>query len=122
VAFHLVTELLPGVHSLGERFLQRAVLEIQTLHSLLERARADGSQMLLRVARVAHSIHGTGAAFGFEAVSECAGALERRLKLHLASEPAGGGSAELLDELHVLVARLDVSITQALVRVRGPLA
>jgi HPt (histidine-containing phosphotransfer) domain-containing protein len=115
-----VTELLPGTQSLAARFLERAVLEMQTLHSLLERTANDGPQALTRVARVAHSIHGTGAAFGFDAVSECAAALERRVKLHLAGEVPSAGATGLLDELHILVSRLDVSITEALVRVHAP--
>lgn len=115
---HFVTHLLPGVSSLASRFLERAVLEVQTLHLLLERAASDSAPVLIRVARVAHSIHGTGAAFGFDAVSECAAALERRVKLHLSSAGPGSGTAELLDELHALVAHLDVSITEAVIRSR----
>ena len=116
-----MTDLLPGVPSLATRFLERAILEIQTLHSLLERVDSDAAPALARVARVAHSIHGTGAAFGFDAVSECAGALERRVKSHLASVEFAAGTVGLRDELHALVARLDISITEALVRLQRSL-
>jgi chemotaxis protein histidine kinase CheA len=113
-----VTHLLPGVPSLALRFLERTVLEVQALHQLLERAAGDSAAVLARVMRVAHSIHGTGAAFGFDAVSESGGALERRVKLHLSSTAPDSVTTELLDELHGLVARLDVSITEALIRSR----
>ena len=113
-----MTHLLPGVPSLAFRFLERTVLEVQALHLLLERAAGDSAPVFARVARVAHSIHGTGAAFGFDAVSDCAGALERRVKLHLSSAAPGSETTELLDELHGLVARLDVSITEATLRSR----
>jgi chemotaxis protein histidine kinase CheA len=114
-----MTELLSGVPVLACRFLERALLEIETLHSLLESAAGDAAPALARVGRVAHSIHGTGAAFGFDVVSESAGALERRVKLHLSSLATRAQQAESLDELHVLVARLDASIIAALVRLKG---
>ena len=113
-----MTHLLPGVPSLASRFLERTILEVQALHRLLERTAGDSVAVFTRIARVAHSIHGTGAAFGFDAVSERAGALERRVKQHLSAAAAGSETIELLDELHGLVARLDVSITEALIRSR----
>jgi chemotaxis protein histidine kinase CheA len=113
-----MTHLLPGVPSLASRFLERTVLEVQALHLLLERTAGDPAPVLTRITRLAHSIHGTGAAFGFDAVSECAGELERRLKLHFSSAAPGSGTTELLNELHDLVARLDVTITEAIIRSR----
>jgi len=113
-----MTHLLPGVPSLAFRFLERTVLEVQALHLLLERAGGESTPVLARVARVAHSIHGTGAAFGFDAISESAGALERRVKLHFSSGSDTAVTTELLDELHSLVARLDISITEAIIRSR----
>jgi HPt (histidine-containing phosphotransfer) domain-containing protein len=113
----VVTDLLPGVSSLGVRFLQRTLLEIPTLHSLLERAASERSVALTRVARIAHSIHGTGAAFGFQSVSDYAAAVERRAR-ELANEPRVESSS-VLDELHALVAQLEIGITAALMRLNS---
>jgi HPt (histidine-containing phosphotransfer) domain-containing protein len=115
-----MSELLPGVPGLALQFLERADTEIQALHTLLQRAATEPGPALTRIARTAHALHGASAAFGFDAISEIAGHLERQVKLHLQSASAGEAPAPLLGELRAQVTTLGASITTALAeRSRG---
>jgi HPt (histidine-containing phosphotransfer) domain-containing protein len=109
-----MSELFTGVPALASQFLERARMEHQALHSLLKQAAADPGPALAQVARIAHALHGASAAFGFEAISEFAGHLERQVKLHLQSAPSGAAPATLLTELRARVTTLGASITAAL--------
>jgi CheY-like chemotaxis protein len=65
------------VTSLANGFLVRTKDDIHRLRKLLDRA-GNGDRMVLKESeRIAHSIHGAGAIFGFPNVSEAAGAIER---------------------------------------------
>jgi CheY-like chemotaxis protein len=65
------------VSSLANGFLVRTKDDIHRLRKLLDRA-GNGDRMVLKESeRIAHSIHGAGAIFGFPNVSEAAGAIER---------------------------------------------
>jgi len=115
-----MSELLPGVPALAIQFLERARTEIQALHALLKQASAEPGPALTQIARIAHALHGASAAFGFEAISEFAGHLERHVKLHLQGASADEAPATLLSELHARVTTLGASVTTALAeRTRG---
>jgi HPt (histidine-containing phosphotransfer) domain-containing protein len=76
------------VTELGEKFLGRTQAEAVVLHVLIERIQGGDTSVLPELERMAHKIHGSGAMFGFPAVSECAGEIE-----HLAEylmTPQGG--------------------------------
>jgi CheY-like chemotaxis protein len=65
------------VSSLTNGFLLRTKEDIHRLRKLLDRA-GNGDRMVFKeFERIAHSIHGAGAMFGFPAISEAAGAIER---------------------------------------------
>jgi CheY-like chemotaxis protein len=65
------------VSSLANSFLLRTKDDIHRLRELFDRA-GNGDRMVLKESeRIAHSIHGAGAIFGFPNVSEAAGAIER---------------------------------------------
>ncbi len=63
--------------ALADAFLARARHEVLCLGDLLERARAGDLTVLKEIERIAHSIHGTAAMFGFPTVSGAGGAIER---------------------------------------------
>jgi HPt (histidine-containing phosphotransfer) domain-containing protein len=64
------------VSQLGEKFLRRTQAEATVLGDLCERIQAGDLTVLPQLEAMAHKIHGSGAMFGFPAVSECAGEIE----------------------------------------------
>jgi CheY-like chemotaxis protein len=65
------------VSSLADSFLQRAKEEVARLREMLEQAARGEQSNFKEIERLAHSIHGAGAMFGFPEVSVSAGAIER---------------------------------------------
>jgi two-component system OmpR family response regulator len=65
------------VSALAGRFLQRTRGDVVRLVELIERAQHGDRAVLEAIERVAHSIHGTGATFGFAEISASGGAIER---------------------------------------------
>lgn len=65
------------VESLSLRFLERVRGEVLRLRELTTSAQQGDRSVLGEIERVAHSIHGAGAIFGFPAVSTSGGAVER---------------------------------------------
>jgi CheY-like chemotaxis protein len=65
------------VVALSDSFLARARNDVGRLREMIERARLGEQSALKEVERVAHSIHGAGAMFGFPKVSASGGAIER---------------------------------------------
>ncbi len=94
--------------SFGARFLCRLDGDIARLEAMLDGARQGNRAMLVEIERIAHSINGAGAMFGFAEVSVAGAAIERKVKLGLARMPAAGGAAEaaLLVELADAIAHL----------------
>src|ERR1700685_4462536 len=69
--------LRPLIAELAAKFLVRTRAEAIVLRELLERARqGDSTVVMSQLEHLAHRIHGTGATFGFDAVSECAAEIE----------------------------------------------
>lgn len=64
------------VTSLTESFLVRARRDVGRLRQLQERLLAGDKSALRELERLAHSIHGSAAMFGFPAISESGGAIE----------------------------------------------
>jgi HPt (histidine-containing phosphotransfer) domain-containing protein len=84
--------LRPLIAELGAKFLQRTKGEAVVLRELIERAHLGDSTVLDQMEHLAHRIHGTGATFGFAAVSACAAEIEHvveRLKARDVSLDAG---------------------------------
>jgi len=71
-------ELREQVKVLAAKFLQRTASQIPQLQNELERLAATGDRNALRIIQdIVHKIHGSGAMFGFDLISERAGDLEK---------------------------------------------
>lgn len=97
---------------IGLRYLKRTLGEIGTLRELLAGLRAGEASRLKEIEHLSHKIHGSGAMFGFDALSDQA----REIELI-----AGSGAADT-PELHAqiekyLAALEDAAVTSA--RERG---
>jgi len=98
------TELERQMRQIGERFLTRTLSEAAALRPVVEALKPGDLQTLHDLELFAHRIHGSGAMFGFGALSQCAGAFERQL----ASTKAGGsGSPRALDPIRDQFALLE---------------
>jgi DNA-binding response OmpR family regulator len=64
------------VGSLSENFLEHARCEAARLRQMIERAPQGELSVLREIERLAHSIHGAGAMFGFREISAAAGLVE----------------------------------------------
>ena len=69
-------ELQQKIADIAGRYIQRTAGEIGGLRDLIVQARAGNVGALKDIEHLAHKIYGSGAMFGFEAVSERARALE----------------------------------------------
>jgi HPt (histidine-containing phosphotransfer) domain-containing protein len=102
-------KLARQMHEIGDRYLRRTLGELEKLRQLVPGA-GDPAK-LKEIEHLAHKIHGSGAMFGFDAVSTLAGTIET-----LAS-----GSAQntgLPSELEQQIAALTEQV-QAAARERG---
>lgn len=70
-------ELREQVRVLGEKFLLRTADQIATLRVNVASLRSGDRDVLVGMQELAHKIHGSGAMFGFAALSERAGEIER---------------------------------------------
>jgi CheY-like chemotaxis protein len=70
------TNLLLHVTRLGEKFLARSKDEAVVLRALSEHAHEGNPIVMEEIERMAHKINGSGAMFGFSAVSTCAAEIE----------------------------------------------
>jgi two-component system, OmpR family, response regulator len=85
------------VESLALRFLERARGEVIRLRELTDSARQGDRSVLGEIERVAHSIHGAGAIFGFPSVSALGGDVERLVEELMTAGIASDQSAEPID-------------------------
>jgi HPt (histidine-containing phosphotransfer) domain-containing protein len=103
-------ELQQKIADIGGRYIQRTAGELVGLREMIEKARAGNAAALKDIEHLAHKIYGSGAMFGFEAVSEKARALE--LVAKDATDPA------LIDKLRQHADALEQQVQDAL-RARG---
>jgi HPt (histidine-containing phosphotransfer) domain-containing protein len=96
---------------IGGRFIKRTLGELDQLKQLLERARGGSAESVKDIERVSHKIAGSGAMFGFDAMSE------RAQQVEIFAE-GGPTDAQALDRLAELVAALDAEVRSA-ARARG---
>jgi HPt (histidine-containing phosphotransfer) domain-containing protein len=68
--------LKPLITELAAKFLLRTRGDAIVLRELLERAALGDATVMSQLEHLAHRIHGTGATFGFDAISECAAEIE----------------------------------------------
>jgi HPt (histidine-containing phosphotransfer) domain-containing protein len=107
---------------IGSRYLARTLGELQRMQELLNAVLSGSPAMLKDLEHLAHKIHGSGAMFGFDTLSDHAGQVE-----HLAGFLGKGDRAEqfsnlseheLQDRLRDCVAKLD-EVTRAAAKERG---
>lgn len=78
-------KLRQQLQEIGTRFLQRTLREIEPFDELRRRLRAGDRSCLEEIQRLAHRIHGSGAMFGFDAISTHA----REIELLASSDAVG---------------------------------
>lgn len=61
---------------IGARYIARTWGELQRMRELVQHALGDSPAMMKDLEHLAHKIHGSGAMFGFERVSDQAGEIE----------------------------------------------
>jgi|HubBroStandDraft_4_1064222.scaffolds.fasta_scaffold125205_2 HPt (histidine-containing phosphotransfer) domain-containing protein len=76
------------IAELGAKFLHRTRGEAVVLRELIECALLGDATVIDQLEQLAHRIHGTGATFGFAAVSACAAEIE-----HLVEGLKGGDNS-----------------------------
>jgi HPt (histidine-containing phosphotransfer) domain-containing protein len=106
-----LTRLNQSLVEIGGRFIKRTLGELGQLQQLLEQARAGNTASMKDIERMAHKIAGSGAMFGFDAVSERAQALE------ICAE-GGATDTQSLQRLAEHIAALDTEV-RAAARDRG---
>jgi CheY-like chemotaxis protein len=89
------------VGSLTDHFLQRTRDDVVRLRAMFERACHEDRSVLEEAQRIAHSIHGAGAMFGFPEVSAAGSAIERLVEGVMASTagPRSTGEPFVLQQL-----------------------
>lgn len=70
-------QLQQQIADIGTRYLKRTLGEIEELRTLLQAAHGGSDDAVVQLGRMAHKIHGSGAMFGFDTVSERAYDIER---------------------------------------------
>jgi HPt (histidine-containing phosphotransfer) domain-containing protein len=103
-------ELQQKIADIGGRYIQRTAGEIAGLRDLIAKVRAGDAAARKDIEHLAHKIYGSGAMFGFDAVSDQARALE--LAARAATDPV------TLDQLQEHADRLEQQV-QAALRARG---
>ncbi len=91
---------------IGERYLKRTLSEMSDLGNLLAQAEQGEAAALVGIQQLAHRIHGSGAMFGFDALSDAAGSVEHLLVTEDGSVTTL--SPELLAKLRKGLEALDV--------------
>jgi two-component system, OmpR family, response regulator len=106
------TEVEAQVSTLAGSFLGRTQGDVLRLRAMIERARHVDGSALEDAQRMAHSIHGAGAMFGFPEVSVAGGEIERLAGAAMAGTAAPRSPCEpaLLQQLLDCVDRLALAV------------
>jgi chemotaxis protein histidine kinase CheA len=107
-AIGVATAVEAEVSSLANGFLKRTRADLLRLGHMAERARRGEASVLQEIGRLTHSIHGTGAMFGYPGVSAAAGSIERWVGEATAKISATGAGIDdaLLEPLSTFMQRL----------------
>jgi two-component system OmpR family response regulator len=100
------------VSSLANGFLLRTKDDILRLRKLLDRAGGGDRTVLKESERIAHSIHGAGAMFGFPGLSAAAGAMERLVE-QIAEATPSSSDTTVIAQLSICVQRLAQALEAA---------
>jgi two-component system, OmpR family, response regulator len=82
------------VDSLTVSFLQRAWADVINLAKMVDQAQRGDRSVFPEIERVAHSLHGAGAMFGFPKISEVGGTMVRMVEGLVASAGAHASAGE----------------------------
>jgi HPt (histidine-containing phosphotransfer) domain-containing protein len=93
---------------IGGRYVKRTLSEMPELRRLLDAAVSGDAAAFHQIGRLAHRIHGSGAMFGFNAVSGVAGRLERTV-----DGVASGDFMKSLDSVRADVDELEQQVRAA---------
>lgn len=96
---------------IGDRFLRRTSGEVVHLRALLAQLRAGDAAALREIEVVVHRIHGSGAMFGFEKLSDVAYECE-------ALAMAGANDPAVVDRIEAALRTLEAHLAEA-ARSRG---
>jgi HPt (histidine-containing phosphotransfer) domain-containing protein len=99
------------VRALGEAFLARTAAQLAELRAQLARFCAGDSGVLASMQQLAHTIHGGGAIFGFEALSDRAAELEHQC-VQAAQHQPGAARAAMAHSLTRCLEALEAAFTQ----------
>ena len=99
--------MLSQLRDIGDRYLRRTLREADQLQELAHRGIGGDPDSVKQTEQLAHKIHGSGAMFGFNTVSECAGEIERLVAQRAAD------LAPVAEELTALVTRLLQAVRSA---------
>jgi HPt (histidine-containing phosphotransfer) domain-containing protein len=119
---HDEDKLRQQMAQIGGRYITRTLGELQRIHELSALVQSGSTNELKELEHAAHKIHGSGAMFGFDQVSDRAGEIE-----HIAGFLArhegpdhllGVSDDELRGRLYELVNKLD-EVTRAAARQLG---
>jgi chemotaxis protein histidine kinase CheA len=97
--------------AIGDRYLRRTYGEIERLKELLAQLRSGSPDAVRNIELITHRIHGSGAMFGFDEVSEQA----RRCEELCA---AGAADPELASKIEASLQALEARLNEA-ARARG---
>ncbi|MET0984124.1 MAG: Hpt domain-containing protein [Steroidobacteraceae bacterium] len=92
--------MLSQLRDISDRYLRRTLREADQLQELVSKGIGGDADGAKQTEQLAHKIHGSGAMFGFQAVSERAGQIERLVAQHAAD------LASVAEELTSLVTQL----------------
>jgi HPt (histidine-containing phosphotransfer) domain-containing protein len=103
-------KLQQQMSEIGDRYLRRTVGELARLQELLQKQREGVAEATQEIAHMAHKMHGSGAMFGFDAISDRA----RELELLAGSPP----ESDYQQKLQTLISALDAQVRET-ARQRG---
>jgi CheY-like chemotaxis protein len=103
------------IESLSESFLRRTAVDAAVLERLIEAGQGGDRTAFLEIERLSHSIHGTGAMFGFPALSAAAASMERLALIQTAqsSGPLTAAEEAMVRQLRDGVVQLKRRLAEA---------
>lgn len=104
-------KLQQQMSEIGDRYLKRTLDEMQRLRQLADQVRSGESQSMTEIEHMAHKIHGSGAMFGFDAISDLARAIELLVG-------AQSKQSDFMQRLQTCIESLDQQV-QSSARTRG---
>jgi HPt (histidine-containing phosphotransfer) domain-containing protein len=93
-------KLQQQIADIGTRYLKRTLGELEQLRTCLQCVRDGSGDSIQTLEQLAHRIHGSGAMFGFDAISERANELESLARVRVTN-------AEALQQMDASISALE---------------